>query len=134
MFLNEFYSYKHFVQNYFRKISFFKQRILLINCTITKIYKMLEKLFCCYGRRNLVRRWNRWGGGERGLEVQMNLMPPGVLKVNIFSLFWIFQAASCGGHDSLPDSIFLYKIWKKNPPMIFLQGECFKLNKPYITS
>jgi hypothetical protein len=27
-----------------------------------------------------------------------------------FFLFWIFRAASCGGHDSLPDSIFLYKI------------------------
>jgi hypothetical protein len=35
------------------------------------------------------------GGGEWGLEVQLNLMPPGVPKVNLFSLFWVFRAASC---------------------------------------
>jgi hypothetical protein len=28
--------------------------------------------------------------GEWGLEVQTNLMPPGMPKVNLFSLFWIF--------------------------------------------
>ncbi len=50
------------------------------------------------------------GGGERGLEVKMNLMPPGLPNVNLFSLFWICLVASPGGHDSLPDSIFLYKI------------------------
>ncbi len=49
-------------------------------------------------------------GGGAGGSIQMNLMPPGVPKVNLFSLFCIIRVASCGGHDSLPDSIFLYKI------------------------
>ncbi len=36
-------------------------------------------------------------GGERegGLEVHMNLMPPGVTKISFFSIFWTFRAASC---------------------------------------
>ncbi len=32
------------------------------------------------------------GGG--GLEVHMNLMPPGVTKISFFSIFWTSRAAS----------------------------------------
>jgi hypothetical protein len=35
-------------------------------------------------------------GRERGggLEVHMNLMPPRVTKISLFSIFWTFRAAS----------------------------------------
>jgi hypothetical protein len=48
------------------------------------------------------------GGGVGGGEVQevkTDLMPPGVLKVSKFSLFCMFQAASCGRPQRLPSSI-----------------------------
>jgi hypothetical protein len=34
--------------------------------------------------------WERGGG----LEVHINLMPPGVTKISFFSIFWTFGAAS----------------------------------------
>jgi hypothetical protein len=47
-------------------------------------------------------------GGGGGLEVHMNLMPPGVSKVSFFYIFWTFWVASYRRHKSLPNCIFCY--------------------------
>jgi hypothetical protein len=46
-------------------------------------------------------------GGEGGgvQKVKIDLMPAGVPKVSIFSLFWISRAASCGRPQSLSSSV-----------------------------
>jgi hypothetical protein len=33
-------------------------------------------------------------GGGVGLEVHINLMPPGVTKISLFSIFWTIRVAS----------------------------------------
>ena len=99
------------LQNYFRKLSFlnnkfvrrfFKNKIIQI---IIQKNSMLHIIFSIGAVETLagVATCGERGGG---LEVHMNLMPPRVSKVSPFSLFWIIQAASCGRHDSLPNSIF----------------------------
>jgi hypothetical protein len=51
----------------------------------------------------------RWGVEGRGAkEVKIDLMHPGVPKVSNFSLFLIFQVASCGRPKSLPISVSFY--------------------------
>jgi hypothetical protein len=81
------------LQNYFRKLLFFGNKF------IEKFYEHKNKCnvtnkFFCASRRTLP---GVATGGERGggLEVHMNLMPPGVTKISFFSIFWTFRAASC---------------------------------------
>jgi hypothetical protein len=54
------------------------------------------------------------GGGVGGLEVHMNLIPPGVSKVSFFSIFWTFWAAWYGRCKSLPNSNFGFLVMKKD--------------------
>jgi hypothetical protein len=74
--------------------------ILLSNFTNNKISEKLLNDFAVVAIEMMK------GGEERGLEVQMNLMPPRKPKLTVFSIFWIFRAASRGRHDSLPNSVF----------------------------
>jgi hypothetical protein len=48
--------------------------------------------------------------GESGgvLKVHINLMPPGISKVSLFTIFWTFWAASYGRHKILPNSIVCF--------------------------
>ncbi len=46
-------------------------------------------------------------GGGAGSSFELDAARNAQSKsLNLFSLFCIFQAASCGGYDSLPNSIF----------------------------
>jgi hypothetical protein len=48
-----------------------------------------------------------------GLEVHMNLMPPGISKVSLFTILWTFGAASYGRHKILPNSTFFVFYYEK---------------------
>jgi hypothetical protein len=92
------------LQNYFRKLSFLKNKFVR-SFLRTKINSMLHIIFAKTAVETLA---GVATCGERrgGLEVHMNLMPPGVFKVSLFPIFWTFQAASYGRPKSLPNSIF----------------------------
>jgi hypothetical protein len=57
------------------------------------IYSMLHITFYAVAIKILAGVATGGGGGEE-LEVHMNLMLPGVIKIGFFSLFWTFRAAS----------------------------------------
>ncbi len=65
---------------------------LLKNCISVKINAMLHIIFAAAAVEILpgVATGRERGGG---LEVHMNLMPPGVTKLSFFSIFWTFRAA-----------------------------------------
>jgi hypothetical protein len=75
------------LSNYFRKISFLNQTIFPIILLSQKLKTLKKTIFVVTAAETLPGN-ETGGGGEWGLEVQMNLMPPRVLKVNLFSLFW----------------------------------------------
>jgi hypothetical protein len=84
---------------------------LLKNCISVKINAMLHIIFIIFTAAAVeslpgVATGRERGGG--GLEVHINLMPPGVSKVSLFIIFWTLWAASYGRHKSLPNSIFCF--------------------------
>jgi hypothetical protein len=81
------------LQNYFRKLSFLKNN-LVNKFYDTKYLCSLHIIFYAVAIKNLAGVATGGGGGGGGLEVHMNLMPPGVAKIGFFSLFWTFRAAS----------------------------------------
>jgi hypothetical protein len=84
------------LQNYFRKLSFLQNKFVR-NFLRKKISSLLHIIFAVAAEKTLV---GVATCGERGggLEVHMNLMPPGVSKVSLFPIFWTFRAASYGRH------------------------------------
>ncbi len=72
--------------------SFFKKMSLLKYCISVKINAMLHIIFAVVAVET---KPGVATGGERGggLEVHINLMPPGVTKISFFSIFWTFCAA-----------------------------------------
>jgi hypothetical protein len=73
-------------QNYFRRISFLNQTILPIILLSQKFKIFLKTIFVVTAAETLAGNETGWGG-EWGLEVQLNLMSPRVLKVNLFPYF-----------------------------------------------
>ncbi len=71
------------------EISFFKKMSLLKYCISVKIKAMLHIIFAVVAVETMP---GVATGGERGggLEVHINLMPPGVTKISFFSIFWTF--------------------------------------------
>jgi hypothetical protein len=100
------------VETYFRKLSFWSNKFVK-QLLLTQKFKKVTKIFCCGGCKNLGGSWNGGGGGGGAQEVKIDLMHTGVPKVSNFSLFLIFQVASCGRPKSLPSSVSFYLRWKK---------------------
>ena len=69
---------------------------LLKNCISVKLNAMLHIIFIIFTAAAVESLPGVATGRERGvgLEVHMNLMPPGVTKISFFSIFWTFLAAS----------------------------------------